>query len=221
MQAGIVLDVVMTADAQRFVGAATFAALARRPVHTSLWDRVEEIPHIALARENELIAIVPATAHTMAKLALGLADDLLTNVALATRVPLVVAPAMNTAMLEHEATRANLATLRARGVTIVEPGVGFLAEREHGAGRLADEDALFAAIDRRAASHRRAHRRARRDHRRADPRADRPGALSLERIDRYRGDRAGARSAAARCSGRSRPRSDGARTAGGCARPCG
>ena len=146
VQAGIVLDVVLTADALRFVGAATFAALARRPVYTSLWDRVEEIPHIALARENELIAIVPATAHTVAKLALGLADDLLTNVALATRAPLVVAPAMNTAMLEHEATRAHLASLRARGVTIVEPGVGFLAEREHGAGRLADEDALFAAV---------------------------------------------------------------------------
>ena len=105
----------MTADAQRFVGAATFAALARRPVQTSLWERADEIPHIALAREAEVVAIVPATANTIAKLALGLADDLLTNVALATRAPLVVAPAMNTAMLEHAATRANLATLRARG----------------------------------------------------------------------------------------------------------
>ena len=146
VQNGAVLDVVMTADALRFVGAATFAALARRPVHTSLWERVEDIPHIALARENELVAIVPATANTIAKLANGIADDLLTNVALATRAPLVIAPAMNTAMLDHEATRANLATLRARGATIVEPGVGFLAEREHGAGRLADEDALYAAI---------------------------------------------------------------------------
>ncbi|HYZ16123.1 MAG TPA: bifunctional phosphopantothenoylcysteine decarboxylase/phosphopantothenate--cysteine ligase CoaBC, partial [Candidatus Acidoferrum sp.] len=146
VQAGAVLDVVMTEDARRFVGEATFAALARRPVHVSLWERVEEIPHIALAREAEVFAIVPATAQTIAKIALGLADDLLTNVALATRAPLVVAPAMNTAMLEHPATRAHLATLRARGVTIVEPGVGFLAEREHGAGRLADEDALLAAI---------------------------------------------------------------------------
>ena len=147
VQAGAVLDVVLTADAQRFVGEATFAALARRPVYGSLWDRVEDIPHIALARENELIAIVPATANTIAKLALGLADDLLTNVALATQSPILVAPAMNTTMLEHDATRANLATLRARGVTIVEPGVGFLAEREHGAGRLADEEELLAAIE--------------------------------------------------------------------------
>ncbi|MBV8644923.1 MAG: bifunctional phosphopantothenoylcysteine decarboxylase/phosphopantothenate--cysteine ligase CoaBC [Candidatus Eremiobacteraeota bacterium] len=146
VQAGVVLDVVMTADALKFVGEATFAALARRPVHTSLWERVDAIPHIALARENDVIAIVPATANTIAKLALGIADDLLTNVALATRAPLLLAPAMNTTMLEHEATRAHLATLRARGATIVEPGVGFLAEREHGAGRLADEDALIAAI---------------------------------------------------------------------------
>jgi len=146
VQAGVVLDVVMTADALKFVGEATFAALARRPVHTSLWERVDAIPHIALARENDVIAIVPATANTIAKLALGIADDLLTNIALATRAPLLLAPAMNTTMLEHEATRAHLATLRARGATIVEPGVGFLAEREHGAGRLADEDALIAAI---------------------------------------------------------------------------
>src|SRR5665213_2650956 len=84
VQAGAILDVVLTADAQRFVGAATFAALARRPVHTSLWERVEEIPHIALAREADVFAIVPATANTIAKLALGIADDLLTNIAIAT-----------------------------------------------------------------------------------------------------------------------------------------
>jgi phosphopantothenoylcysteine decarboxylase/phosphopantothenate--cysteine ligase len=147
VQRGAVLDVVLTEDAQRFVGAVTFAALSRRTVWTSLWQDAERIPHIALARENELLAIVPATANTLAKLALGIADDLLTNVALATRAPILVAPAMNTSMLEHPATRGHLETLRARGVTIVEPGVGFLAEREHGAGRLADEDILIAAID--------------------------------------------------------------------------
>jgi phosphopantothenoylcysteine decarboxylase / phosphopantothenate---cysteine ligase len=146
VQNGAVLDVIVTSDALKFVGAATFAALARRPVHTSLWERVEEIPHIALAREAEVLAVVPCTANTLAKLALGLADDLLTNVALATRAPLVIAPAMNTAMLEHEATRAHLATLRARGATIVDPESGFLAEREHGAGRLANEESLLAAI---------------------------------------------------------------------------
>lgn len=146
VQNGAELDVVMTDDALRFVGAATFAALARRPVHTSAWERVHEIPHIALARDCEVAAIVPATANTIAKLALGIADDLLTNVALATTAPLVIAPAMNSTMLAHEATQRNIATLRARGAIVVEPGVGFLAEREHGPGRLADEDALVAAI---------------------------------------------------------------------------
>jgi phosphopantothenoylcysteine decarboxylase/phosphopantothenate--cysteine ligase len=147
VQRGVVLDVVLTADAQRFIAPLTFAALARRPVYTSLWERPETIPHIALVRENDLLVIVPATANVLAKLAQGIADDLLTTCALATRAPIVVAPAMNTAMLAHPATQANLATLRARGVTIVEPGVGFLAERESGAGRLADEDAIVAAIE--------------------------------------------------------------------------
>src|ERR1700680_434370 len=80
VQAGAILDVVLNADAQRFIGAATFAALARRPVHTSLWERVEEIPHIALAREAEVVAIVPATANTIASIALGLAPDLTTTI---------------------------------------------------------------------------------------------------------------------------------------------
>jgi len=147
VQRGAEVEVILTRDAQRFVGAATFAALVRRPVHTSLWERVEEIPHIRLAREAEVLAIVPATANTIAQLALGLASDLLGNVALATRAPLLLAPAMNTVMLEHPATQAHLATLRARGATIVEPGVGFLAEREHGTGRLADEELLVEAIE--------------------------------------------------------------------------
>ncbi len=133
VQRGAVVDVVMTDDAQRFIAPLTFAALARRPVHTSLWERPETIPHITLVRENDLLAIVPATANVLAKVAHGIADDLLTNCALATRAPIVVAPAMNTAMLEHPATQANLAALRARGVTIVEPGVGFLAERDEDA----------------------------------------------------------------------------------------
>jgi len=148
VQRGALLDVVMTDGAQRFIAPLTFAALARRPVHTSLWERPETIPHITLVRENDVLAIVPASANVLAKLAHGIADDLLTNCALATRAPIVVAPAMNTAMLEHSATQDNLATLRARGVTIVEPGVGFLAEREVGAGRLADEDAIVAALER-------------------------------------------------------------------------
>ena len=147
VQRGVVLDVVMTDDAQRFIGSLTFAALARRPVYTSLWENAESIPHIALARENQIIVIAPASANTIAKLANGLADDLLSNIALAARIPIVIAPAMNSAMYEHPATIANLATLRSRGVYIVEPGEGFLAEREHGVGRLADEDAILTAIE--------------------------------------------------------------------------
>ena len=147
VQRGAELDVILTAEAQHFIGAATFAALSRRRVWTSMWERTEEIPHIALVREAEVFAIVPATANAIAKLAGGIADDLLTNAALAARIPLIVAPAMNTAMLEHPATVENLRLLEARGVTIVAPESGFLAERETGNGRLAGEDALVAAIE--------------------------------------------------------------------------
>jgi phosphopantothenoylcysteine decarboxylase/phosphopantothenate--cysteine ligase len=147
VQRGDDVDVVMTESASQFVGAVTFAALTRKPVLTSLWDAPETIPHIALARAVDVIAIVPATANAIAKLALGLADDLLGNIALAARVPIVIAPAMNGAMYEHPATQEHLRALAARGVTIVEPGVGFLAEREHGVGRLAEQDAIVEAID--------------------------------------------------------------------------
>lgn len=147
VQRGAELDVILTAEAQRFIGVATFAALARRRVWTSMWERTEDIPHIALVREAEVFALVPATANVIAKLAHGIADDLLTNAALAARIPLIVAPAMNTAMLDHPATVANLHALEARGVTIVAPESGFLAEREIGAGRLAAEDAIVAAIE--------------------------------------------------------------------------
>jgi phosphopantothenoylcysteine decarboxylase/phosphopantothenate--cysteine ligase len=147
VQRGDDVDVVLTDGAQHFVGALTFAALTRRPVLISLWDAPETIPHITLARAADVVAIVPATANVIAKLALGIADDLLSNVTLATRAPIVAAPAMNTAMYEHPATQAHLATLRARGVALVDPDSGFLAERETGVGRLAERDALLAAID--------------------------------------------------------------------------
>ena len=148
VQRGDVVDVVLTENAERFIGALTFAALTQRPVLSRLWDAPETIPHIAFARAADVVAIVPATANVIGKLALGIADDLLTNVALATRAPLVVAPAMNVVMYEHEATQTHLRTLVARGATIVPPGSGFLAEREIGVGRLADQDAILAALDR-------------------------------------------------------------------------
>jgi phosphopantothenoylcysteine decarboxylase/phosphopantothenate--cysteine ligase len=147
VQRGDHVDVIMTDGAQQFVGSLTFAALTRNPVLTSLWDAPETIPHIALVRAADVLAIVPATANVLAKIARGVADDLLTNAALAARIPIVVAPAMNDAMYEHAATHENLRLLEARGVTIVEPEVGFLAEREIGIGRLAAAETILAAID--------------------------------------------------------------------------
>ncbi len=146
VQHGATVDVIMTAEAERFVGALTFSSLTARPVYTSLWDAPERIPHIRLVREAQVILVAPATANTIAKLAHGIADDLLTTALLAARIPVIVAPAMNSAMYEHPATVENLALLRARGYEIVEPERGFLAERESGIGRLAPEERLFEAL---------------------------------------------------------------------------
>lgn len=148
VQRGASVDVIMTAQAERFVGPLTFSSLTARPVYASLWDAPERIPHIRLVREADVIVVVPATANVIAKLANGIADDLLTTALLAARVPIVVAPAMNEAMYEHAATQANLATLRERGCEIVDPERGFLAERESGIGRLASEDRILDAIER-------------------------------------------------------------------------
>jgi phosphopantothenoylcysteine decarboxylase/phosphopantothenate--cysteine ligase len=147
VQRGDDVTVILSDGAREFIGIATFAALTRKPVYSSLWDEPEKIPHISLVREADVLAIVPATANIIAKLARGIADDLLSDAALAARIPILIAPAMNDAMYEHPATRENLATLEARGVTIVEPGTGFLAEREFGVGRLADQDDIIAALD--------------------------------------------------------------------------
>jgi len=147
VQRGDDVTVILSDGAREFVGVATFAALTRKRVHCSLWDEPEKIPHISLVREADVLAIVPATANVIAKLARGIADDLLSDAALAARIPILIAPAMNDAMFEHPATRENLATLEARGVTIVEPGTGFLAEREFGVGRLAEQEDILAALD--------------------------------------------------------------------------
>ena len=148
VQRGALVDVVMTASAERFVGALTFASLTARPVYTSLWDAPERIPHIRLVREAEVILVAPATANLIAKLAHGIADDLLTTALLAARIPIVLAPAMNDAMYANDATQQNLATLRARGYEFVDPERGFLAERERGVGRLASEERLIEAVER-------------------------------------------------------------------------
>ena len=148
VQRGAAVDVIMTAEAERFIGALTFSSLTVRPVYTSLWDAPEQIPHVRLVREAQVMLVAPATANTIAKLAQGIADDLVTTAALAARIPVVIAPAMNSAMYEHPATQANLRTLRERGCEIVEPERGFLAERESGVGRLANEETLLEALER-------------------------------------------------------------------------
>lgn len=146
VQGGATVDVIMTAEAERFIGSLTFSSLTARPVYTSLWDAPERIPHIRLVREAQVILVAPATANVIAKLANGIADDLLTTALLAARIPVLVAPAMNSAMYDNPATQANLQTLRARGFRFIDPERGFLAERESGVGRLASEERLLDAI---------------------------------------------------------------------------
>jgi phosphopantothenoylcysteine decarboxylase / phosphopantothenate---cysteine ligase len=161
-RAGHVVRVVQTPGAQRFVGAASFAALTGAPVLTSEWERDpargafpgQEPPahdpasHLELVRKADAYLVAPATANTLAKLAHGLADNLLTSAALAARCPLLVAPAMNHAMYEHPATQANLRTLRDRGVGVIEPDTGALATKhEWGVGRLAEPERLLAAVE--------------------------------------------------------------------------
>jgi phosphopantothenoylcysteine decarboxylase / phosphopantothenate---cysteine ligase len=148
VQRGASVDVVMTAEAERFITALTFSSLTARPVYTSLWDSPERIPHIRLVREADVALVAPATANLIAKLAAGIADDLLTTALLAARIPRILAPAMNEAMYEDSATEANLSALRARGYEVVDPERGFLAERESGMGRLASEERILDALDR-------------------------------------------------------------------------
>lgn len=144
--AGHQVAVVMTRAATRFVGPLTFEAITQRRVITSQWrpGSNADIEHIALASEAALLLVAPATANTIAKLAHGLASDFLTSLALATRAPVLVAPAMNTHMYDHPATQANMAVLRGRGVRFVEPGEGYLACGWVGKGRLAEPDVIAA-----------------------------------------------------------------------------
>jgi phosphopantothenoylcysteine decarboxylase/phosphopantothenate--cysteine ligase len=134
--------VVPTASALEFVGAPTWAALSGKPVTTSTWDDVHEVPHVRIGQEADLVVVAPATANLLAKAAHGLADDLLTNTLLTARCPVVLAPAMHTEMWEHAATQANVATLRSRGVLVVEPAVGRLTGADSGKGRLPDPEEL-------------------------------------------------------------------------------
>lgn len=146
---GADVQVVMTANATRFVGEATFQALSGRPVRSTLWDAQAEaaMGHIELARWADAIVVAPASASTLARLAHGLADDLLSTLALASTAPLWLAPAMNQAMWAHPATQANIGTLRQRGARILGPGVGDQACGDVGAGRMLEPLEIVAALE--------------------------------------------------------------------------
>ena len=147
-QAGALVDVILTEHAEDFIRPLTFATMSHRPAYTDLWEASGHAAemHIELGERAELLALVPATANTIAKLAHGIADNMLTAVALATRAPLLVAPAMYHNMYTHPATQANLALLQERGVHIVGPVVGRLASGAVGPGRLPETDVLLGAI---------------------------------------------------------------------------
>lgn len=148
VKAGCEVQVVMTDSALRFIGAQTFQALTGRPVRSSLWDEAAEaaMGHIELARWPDAIVIAPATANTLAKIAHGFADDLLTTLVLATDKPIFVAPAMNRLMWANAATQVNMATLRSRGFKVVGPGSGAQACGEVGEGRVAEPEEVASVV---------------------------------------------------------------------------
>ena len=147
-QAGAKVEVVMTEAATRFVTPLTFRGLTGRPVVTTMWDLASEfsIEHVSLAEAADVVAIAPATANTIAKLAAGLADDMLSCTVLATRAPVILAPAMNDNMFENTVTQDNLAKLKARGFTIIDPEYGRLASGKMGLGRLADIEKIIGTV---------------------------------------------------------------------------
>ena len=147
-QAGAGVDVVMTESATRFIAPLTLRSLTGRPVVTGMWEPGSEfsIEHVALAEAADVVAIVPATADIIARLAAGIADDMLTCIVLATRAPVIVAPAMNVNMFENPVTQDNLAKLKARGFTIVGPARGRLASGKIGLGRLAETGTIISTI---------------------------------------------------------------------------
>ncbi|MFQ5950356.1 MAG: bifunctional phosphopantothenoylcysteine decarboxylase/phosphopantothenate--cysteine ligase CoaBC, partial [Nitrospiria bacterium] len=144
--AGAKVDVVLTSAAHRFVSPLTLQVLSGRPVYTDLFDPRSEVIHLSLAQEADLILIAPVTADFMAKMAVGLADDLLSNLLLATASPIFLAPAMDVGMWEHPTVQGNTERLRERGVHIFEPEVGPLASRKEGKGRLTDETVIVDTV---------------------------------------------------------------------------
>jgi phosphopantothenoylcysteine decarboxylase/phosphopantothenate--cysteine ligase len=148
VDAGAHVIPVMTKGAEHFLGVTTLSALASEPVQSSLWDEATPIPHTALGQSADLVVVAPATARLIGAYAAGLSTDLLTNVLLATRAPVIVCPAMHTEMWEHPAVVDNIATLRRRGVHVVEPDEGRLAGGDSGQGRLAAPERILAEVER-------------------------------------------------------------------------
>ena len=143
--AGHDVHVVASEHALRFVGRPTLEAISRNPVHSDLFEGVAQVRHVAIGQAADLVVVAPATADTIAKMAAGLAGDLLGSTLLATTAPVVIAPAMHTEMWQHPATVANIATLRARGVHIVGPASGALTGTDVGPGRMSEPSDIVAA----------------------------------------------------------------------------
>ena len=143
---GFIVDVVPTSASLNFVGKATWEALSGRKVLTDLWSDVESVPHIAMAKENDLILIAPATADLLAKLASGRADDLLTNIVLASNAPKLLVPAMHPEMWLNPATIANVSTLRDRGFVVIEPDEGRMTGSDVGVGRYPELSKIFIEV---------------------------------------------------------------------------
>ncbi len=142
--AGHDVHVVATENALRFVGRPTLEAISRNPVHSDLYEGVAEVRHVAIGQAADLIIVAPATANTVAKLAAGLADDLLGNTILASTAPIVIAPAMHTEMWQNPATVANIATVQSRGIIVIGPAVGQLTGSDSGPGRMSEPDDIVA-----------------------------------------------------------------------------
>ena len=142
-QGGASVQVVMTEGATKFVGEATFAALSGRPVRTNVFEEPDKVVHVRMAHEADVAVVAPATANVIAKLAFGIADDLLTSTLLEARCPVVLAPAMHTGMYENEATQANIRELQRRGVEFVGPVRGSLAAGDQGLGRMAEPEEIL------------------------------------------------------------------------------
>jgi len=147
VDAGAHVAPVMTADAEHFIGKTTLSALASEPVHTTLWDDANPIPHTRLAQRADLIVVAPATARVIGSYAAGISSDFLTATLIATRAPVLVCPAMHTEMWEHASVQENIATLRRRGVHVLEPETGRLAGGDVGAGRLAEPQRIYSEVE--------------------------------------------------------------------------